>query len=242
LAEAYNKIAEGLKQPPECFISQLTVSIAIMSVFLVVSMNRFLKLFVSNLSLSKKPVLNLSTCSLKVKTSKQREKYTRSKHRFAGLTRVHLTLLATDYELQNNSNLFTMDTDGVPFIINNSANGAICNTKLLFIGSFGQRNVTKVTAHGKTSQIMRVGTIRLKLRDNNGDEWTYDIPNIVFDPDLPYSLLGIPFLGKYFARSNPNESRDEETWILSRSSKSHFTWDHGKHEQTLFMGIVPYQN
>ena len=63
-----------------------------------------------------------------------------------------------------------MDTDGVLFIIDNSANGAICNTKLLFIGSFEQRNVTKLTAHGKTSETMRGGTIRLKLRDDNGDE------------------------------------------------------------------------
>jgi hypothetical protein len=33
LAEAYNKIAEGLKQPPDCFILRLTVTIAILSVF-----------------------------------------------------------------------------------------------------------------------------------------------------------------------------------------------------------------
>jgi hypothetical protein len=129
-----------------------------------------------------------------------------------------------------------MDTDGVPFIIDNSANGAICNTRSLFLGTFEQKNVTKVTAHGKTSEIMRVGTIRLKLRDDNGDEWTYDIPNVVFDPDSPYSLLGIPFLGEYFAKDNPNESRDEETWILSRSSRSHFTWDHGQHERHFVHG------
>jgi hypothetical protein len=242
LAAAYNKIAEGLKQPPDCFISQLAISIAILSVFMVVTMSRFLKLFVSKLSLSKTPVSNKSTCSLKVKTSKQKRKYTRRKQRLKGLPRVYLTLLATNHESRNNQNLFTMDTDGVPFIIDNSANGAICNTRSLFLGPFEQKNVTKVTAHGKTSDVMRVGTIRLKLRDDNGDEWTYDIPNVVFDPDSPYSLLGIPFLGEYFAKDNPNESRDEETWILSRSSQSQFTWDHGQHERHFVHGKIPYQN
>ncbi len=74
LAAAYNKIAEGLKQPPDCFISRLAISIAILSVFMVVTMSRFLKLFVSKLSLSTTPVSNKSTCSLKVKTSKQKRK------------------------------------------------------------------------------------------------------------------------------------------------------------------------
>ena len=90
--------------------------------------------------------------------------------------------------------------------------------------------------HSKTSQIMRVGTVRLKLREDNGDEWKYDLPKVVFDPDSPYSLLGIPFLGEYFARGNPKESQDEELLFLSRSSKSHFTWDHGKHERHFVRG------
>jgi hypothetical protein len=41
-----------------------------------------------------------------------------------------------------------------------------------------------------------VGTIRLFLQDDTGKTWSYDIPDVVYDPESPYSLLGIPFLGK----------------------------------------------
>jgi hypothetical protein len=40
-------------------------------------------------------------------------------------------------------------------------------------------------------------TICLVLKDDAGKTWLYDIPDVANDPKLPYSLLGIPFLGKY---------------------------------------------
>jgi hypothetical protein len=47
-----------------------------------------------------------------------------------------------------------------------------------------------------------VGSICLVLKDDAGKTWLYDIPDVVYDPELPYSLLGIPFLGKYFDRND----------------------------------------
>jgi hypothetical protein len=43
--------------------------------------------------------------------------------------------------------------------------------------------------------------------------------------------LGIPFLGKYFARNVEANEFDEQTWIQSASKTSLFQWDHGKHQQ-----------
>ncbi len=51
-----------------------------------------------------------------------------------------------------------------------------------------------------------VGTIRLVLKDEAVKTWSYGIPDIVYNPELPYNLLGIHFLGKYFAR---NDEADE---------------------------------
>jgi hypothetical protein len=47
---------------------------------------------------------------------------------------------------------------------------------------------------------------------------------------LPYSLLGIPFLGKYFARNDESNEFNEQTWIQFASKLSLFQWDHGKHQ------------
>ncbi len=96
-----------------------------------------------------------------------------------------------------NPNTFSVDTDGVYFIINNSANGGICNIKSMFVGDFEQQIVTLVTAEGITTTVKQVGTIRLVLKDDAGKTWLYDIPDVVYDPESPYNLLGIPFLGKY---------------------------------------------
>ena len=54
---------------------------------------------------------------------------------------------------------------------------------------------TLVTAFGRTTIMKLVGTIRLILKDDKNKTWLYDIPDVVYDPELPYSLLGIPFLG-----------------------------------------------
>ncbi len=76
-----------------------------------------------------------------------------------------------------------------------------------------------------------VGTIHLVLKDDKGKTWSYDIPDVVYDPESPYSLLGIPFLGKYFARNDEANEFDEQTWIQSASTTFLFQWDHGKHQR-----------
>ncbi len=76
-----------------------------------------------------------------------------------------------------------------------------------------------------------VGTIRLVFKDDAGKTWSYDIPDVVYDPELPYSLLGIPFLGKYFARNDEVNEFNEQIWIQSASTTSLFQWDHCKHQQ-----------
>jgi hypothetical protein len=140
-------------------------------------------------------------------------------------------MLATSTDQYQQPNSFSVDTDGVYFIIDNSANGGICNIKSMFVGDFERHRVTLVTAYGRTTTEKLVGTIRLVFKDDKGKTWSYDIPDVVYDPELPYSLLGIPFLGKYFARNDESNEFDEQTWIQSASKSSLFQWDHGKHQR-----------
>ncbi len=139
-------------------------------------------------------------------------------------------MLATSTDQYQQPNPFSVDTDRVFFIIDNSANGGICNIKSMFVGDFERHRVTLVTAHGRTTTKKLVGTIRLTLKDDKEKTWSYDIPDFVYDPESPCSLLGILFLGKYFARDGEANEFDEQTWIQSALTSSLFQWDHGKHQ------------
>ena len=120
-------------------------------------------------------------------------------------------MLATNLSsFDDNSTPFSVNTDGISFIIHNSATGAICNTKSMFIGLFVDHTVKQVTAERQSTTTKRVGTICLILRDNGGTDWSYDIPNIIYEPDSPNLTLGIPFLGQYFA-SITDDSYNEDT-------------------------------
>jgi hypothetical protein len=94
----------------------------------------------------------------------------------------------------------------------------------MFVGDFEQQIVTLVTAEGRTTTVKQVGTVCLVLKDDAGKTWSYDIPDVVYDPELPYtySPLGIPFLGKYFARNDKANEFDNDTWIQSVSTTSLF--------------------
>ena len=144
---------------------------------------------------------------------------------------MQITMLATSMDQYQQPNSFSVDTDGVYFIIDNSANGGICNIKSMFVVVFERHRVTLVTAYGRTTTKKLVGTIRLVLKDDEGKTWSYDIPDVVYDPESSYGLLGIPFLGKYVARNDEANDFDKTTWIQSASATSLFQWDHGKHQQ-----------
>jgi hypothetical protein len=100
----------------------------------------------------------------------------------------------------------------------------------MFVGDFERHIVTLVTAHGRTTTMKLVGSICLVLKDDEGKTWSYDIPDVVYDPEQPCSLIGIPFLGKYFARNDEANEFNEQTCIQSASTSSLSQWDHGKHQ------------
>jgi hypothetical protein len=72
----------------------------------------------------------------------------------------------------------------------------------MFVGDFERQIVTLVTAYGRTTTVKLVVTIDLVLKDDAGKTWSVDILDVVYDPESAYSLSGIPFLGKYFARND----------------------------------------
>jgi hypothetical protein len=78
----------------------------------------------------------------------------------------------------------------------------------MFVGDFKRQIVTLVTVYGRTTTAKLVGTMRLVFKDEAGITWSYDTPDVVHDPESPYSLLGIPFLHNYFARNDEANELD----------------------------------
>jgi hypothetical protein len=62
------------------------------------------------------------------------------------------------------------------------------------------------------------------------DVWERCLDRVWQDHATAYSLLGILFLGKYFARNDEANEFDEQIWIQSTSTSSLFQCDHGKHQ------------
>ena len=98
--------------------------------------------------------------------------------------------------------------------------------------------MTLETAEGISTKTKLVGLIRLVLTDNSNQNYVYIVPGCVYDPDTPLNILGVLALGSLFG--DIAYSRDmlaaDGTNIKSGATKSHFTWDHGKHERHFLHG------
>ena len=118
---------------------------------------------------------------------------------------------------------FTWDTDGIPFIVDNSATAIISNVRRLFTGPLQPRSVTVETYQGQTTKTALVGSLRLVLTDDSGSNHEYVIPESVYDPDTPMNILGVPALGKFFG-DNADASditASDGTTIKSGGTRSH---------------------
>ena len=234
LAKLYNYIQSGLTLPPDCLLSRMLACISIIMVFTTIIVTRSVqyRLSVPRVTTKNSPEKPTGKPT-KTNFYRTRRKVRQKKKNLynSTLPTMQITMLTTSTDKIQSPNSFSVDTDGVYFIIDNSANGGICNIKSMFVGDFENQKVTLITAEGKTTTIKKVGTICLVLKDDAGINWSYDIPDVVYDPESPYSLLGIPFLGRYFAKNDEANEFDNDTWIRSASTNSLFQWDHGKHQR-----------
>lgn len=114
------------------------------------------------------------------------------------IKKVHrrLVCLSTDTESESKTSFF--DTDGIVFVIDNSANCIICNDRSMFPGRLTPSTSKLMTASG-VAYTQYVGTIRLRIVDDDGVSSTYDIEDAVHDPKSPVNILGVTCLSRHFA-------------------------------------------
>jgi len=133
----------------------------------------------------------------------------------------------------------SFDTDGIPFIIYNSATCIICNEWSLFVGTLQPENYSVETVQATVSQKRYAGMIRLELDDDSNDIHEYEIPEAIYDPNTQFNFIGIPFLAAYFNDMNCSAGDDVDadgTTIKSSGCRSKFVWDHGRHVRNFAHG------
>ena len=138
-------------------------------------------------------------------------------------THTHTALATSD----KSNSPFSFDTDGISFIIDNSATCIICNQRDLFVGRLSSEQVSMTTCEGDTAKQRYIGTMQLILIDDSNVDHSYDIPNCIYDPNSPVDIFGITVLEKYFndASEGPdNVAEDGGSNILSSGFRSHFKW------------------
>ena len=82
--------------------------------------------------------------------------------------------------------LCSFDTDGTPFVIDNSATCCICNDRQFFVGQLQPSDYNVVTSN-RQSTPQQKGTIRIQIADDTGKLLTFELPEAIHDPDLPYT-------------------------------------------------------
>jgi hypothetical protein len=127
--------------------------------------------------------------------------------------------------------LTSWDTDGVFFCVDNCATCIICNDKSMFVRDLTPSNSEVLTSNGQNVPAQE-GTLRISITDDQGVPHQYDIPGILYDPESPFNLLGVPFLSQYC-----KDHKEMGTKITSGCYQSHFVWDHEKHERHFPHGI-----
>ena len=83
-----------------------------------------------------------------------------------------------------------------------------------------------------------VGSMKLILTDNANKHHLYKILCCVFDPKTPVNILGVTYLVTFFVDNKDATYPFAEDGITIKlgSTKSHFMWDHGRHEWNFMHG------
>jgi len=160
--------------------------------------------------------------------------------RWRHLLRQRAILATADKTLQSHSTC-TFGTDGIPFIVDNSASTTciITNKWSLFIGNLTSVNIKVYTIEATQMRQRYEGTRRLELVDDSNVAHTYEIPGAIHDPSLQFNLLGIPELADFFKDRNYLQGDDVDsdgTTVKSSGCRSRLTWDHSRHTRNYTRG------
>ncbi len=123
----------------------------------------------------------------------------------------------------------SFDTDSSFWVCDNLAMGHICNYKTLFIGDLVP-SIYIVGAATGTLEPNFMGTVQLRIMDNNGKKHTFTLTHVNYLPISPVNLLLTPILSIQFTDENGIDTHG--TGINACYEDQTLIWDHGKYCKT----------
>lgn len=108
---------------------------------------------------------------------------------------LHIKVLTTATD--PSETLFSWDTNGIPFIIDNSATAVITNERVMFAGPLVPTQVTLETAEWVSTHSKLVSSIRIVLTDTSNQNHVDIITGGVYNSDTPLNIFGVLALGLF---------------------------------------------
>ena len=115
------------------------------------------------------------------------------------------------------------DSDSALFVCDNSATGHVCNDISLFEGSLSDATFSVDTANG-TATDLKMGTVILRLLDDEGVEHVFKLLNCVYVPKSPVNILSLRRLAEQF-KSDKGSIDYKGTGITSVYQEHELFWD-----------------
>ena len=203
----YNYLLKRLPKPPDGPLLRILAFLSITSIFTVPTIKAVLRIsflnFISFHPIHQKTLVSLAFQDIKtfsitlifssrIKIFKPEKLYQVYSFPTQNLSsNYHIKHQAFTTNHKSSSDVYSFDTDGIPFIIDNSATGIICNDRSLFERKFKRVQIPVTTCSGTSSKPQYIGNFRCELVDDNGICHKYIIPDAVYDPDSSYNLIGV---------------------------------------------------
>ena len=125
-------------------------------------------------------------------------------------------------DLSNLDPLSSFDTDSSFWVCDNSATGHICNTKELFSDELVPSIFEVGSATGISTPTL-MGTVTLRITDDEGAKHSFVLKNVNFLPDSPVNILSLRRLAELYPDDSGHPDRSG-TGITSGYEKHTLYW------------------
>jgi hypothetical protein len=139
---------------------------------------------------------------------------------------VHSTLAASTHL----SDLSFFDTDSSFWVCDNSATGHICKDKSLFTGDLVPSIFEVGSATGISTPTL-MGTVVLRLTDDEGVTHSFEFTNVNYLPDSPVNLLSLRRLAELYPDATGHPDRND-TGIQSGFDNHVLFWNREQFKKT----------
>ncbi len=129
----------------------------------------------------------------------------------------------------NENTTTSFDTDSSFWVCDNLATGHICNDRYLFTGDLVPLIYIVGAATG-TSEPTLMGTVWLRLTDDDGEKHTFTPTQVNYMPTSPVNLLSTRLLSKQFTNERGIDLHGTGTHSCYEDHT--LVWDHGKYRKT----------